>query len=154
VNSTSHAVGLSVHYFSNISSQPVFVPCCVCTFCTAFTTQRWFSRRITAQSPNNITCVRLSPLTPYNYRSPCNSIVIKGWDRSRPTRLGTIQFYPEFPAVSSSESSLLAEQMLGKRLSCSKYVTPRRMRRSTDVIDGDVVKGYVLVPNDIFNLII
>jgi hypothetical protein len=80
-----------------------------------------------------------------------NSIVIKEWDR--PSQK-TIRFYPKSRAVSSSESSLLEGQMQARRPSCNECVTLRRVQRSTDVIHGDIVRGYVLVPSGTFNLII
>jgi hypothetical protein len=82
------------------------------------------------------------------------TIVIKRWDRSRPSCLGMIRVYPEPPAISSSESSLLEEQTPGRRPSCNACVTPQRVQRFTGVINRDTARGYVLVPGGTLNLII
>jgi hypothetical protein len=48
--------------------------------------------------------------------------------------------------LSSSESSLLEEQMQGRRRFFSESATPPRIQRSTELIHRELAIGYVLVP--------
>ena len=95
-------------------------------------------------APGNLTRVQ------FYYKSPSrNSIVFKGWVKPRPMR-----FYPKYPEISSSESSLLEERMPERPPSCSESVTPPRVQRSIGVIQRETANEYVLVLNSTLNLIV
>jgi hypothetical protein len=105
------------------------------------------------------TTVHIGSVSPRNPQHPAIShlfspltslllvtIVTKRWGSSRPTYLGVIRISPESPTISSSESSLLEGQTLGRRASCSECVRPQRVQMSTGVINRDIARGYVFVP--------
>ena len=60
----------------------------------------------------------------------------------------------ESPALSSSGSSLLEERMRGRPPFSREFVTPRRVQRSTVVMNREIASGYVLIPSGPFHLII
>lgn len=116
-----------------------------------------FGLSLTLQSPANLRVCTPWPVFLPSY----DSIVIKGWDKTSPSRLGAIRsrrgvqwthsrIFPEPPAISSSESSLSEELMQGRHRFCREFVTQRRAQRSTGLIDRDIARGYVLVPSGHF----
>jgi hypothetical protein len=100
--------------------------------------------------PQLLLTLRVSKLALVGFPS-CNTLVL--WVQIR-VILESSRVSPE-SQVSSSECSLLEEQMQGRRPSYKEYATLPRVQRSTGVIDGELASGYVLVPsNGTFDLII
>lgn len=64
------------------------------------------------------------------------------------------RIYPAFPTMPSSESSSLEEPTLGRHRFCRESVTPRRIQRSTGVMNQRMTIGYALLPISAFDLII
>jgi hypothetical protein len=60
----------------------------------------------------------------------------------------------DFPVLSSSGSSLLEERMRGRPPFSREFATPRRVQRSTVVMNPEIASGYVPLPSCPFHLII
>jgi hypothetical protein len=100
-------------------------------------------------------CIALSGLIQVPDRSRCHPHT-----QAYPTRtLGTLACLPSYNTwiswhsrsspesqMSSSESSLLEEQMQEKHQSCREWSTPRRVQRSTGLINRETRHLYVLLP--------
>ena len=56
--------------------------------------------------------------------------------------------------MSSSECSLSEERMQGKQPSCRGFAIQRRVQRSTGLINGEGAIGYILIPDETFDLIV
>jgi hypothetical protein len=54
--------------------------------------------------------------------------------------------------MSGSGSSLSEEQMRGRPPFFRGYVTPRTVRKSTELVNGEIASGYVLPPSVSFHL--
>jgi hypothetical protein len=107
-------------------------------------------------------CIALSGLIQVPDRSRCHPHT-----QAYPTRtLGTLACLPSYNTwiswhsrsspesqMSSSESSLLEEQMQEKHQSCREWSTPRRVQRYSDLISREGRDWCVLLPSGSFYLI-